>query len=38
MLTLFNEMKLDRRGAACALAFGLKAPYIAIPFGFGAIF
>lgn len=38
MLSMFNEMKLDRRGAACALAFGLKAPYIAIPFGFGAIF
>lgn len=38
LLSLFNEMKLDRRGAACALAFGLKAPYIAIPFGFGAIF
>ena len=38
MLSLFNEMKIDRRGVACALAFGLKAPYISIPFGFGAIF
>ena len=38
MLTLFNKLKLDRRGAACALAFGLKAPYICVPFGFGAIF
>ena len=38
MLTLFNELKVDRRAAACALAFGLKAPYICIPFGFGAIF
>lgn len=38
LLSMFNEMKIDRRGAACALAFGLKAPYIAIPFGFGAIF
>lgn len=38
LLTMFNEMKIDRRGVACALAFGLKAPYIAIPFGFGAIF
>ena len=38
LLTLFNEMKIDRRGVACALAFGLKAPYISIPFGFGAIF
>ena len=38
MLALFNEMKIDRRAAACSLAFGLKAPYICIPFGFGAIF
>ena len=38
LLSLFNEMKIDRRGVACALAFGLKAPYISIPFGFGAIF
>ena len=38
MLALFNEMKIDRRAAACSLAFGLKAPYICVPFGFGAIF
>ena len=38
LLSLFNEMRLDRRGVACALAFGLKAPYICIPFGFGMIF
>lgn len=38
MLTLFNQLKVDRRAAACSLAFGLKAPYICIPFGFGAIF
>ncbi len=38
LLSLFNELKLDRRAAACSLAFGLKAPYISIPFGFGAIF
>ena len=38
MLSLFNQMNLDRRGVACSLAFGLKAPYICIPFGFGAIF
>ncbi|MBQ8390707.1 MAG: TRAP transporter large permease subunit [Oscillibacter sp.] len=38
MLSLFNELKVDRRVAACSLAFGLKAPYICIPFGFGAIF
>jgi predicted histidine transporter YuiF (NhaC family) len=38
MLRVFNELQIDRRGAACSLAFGLKAPYICIPFGFGAIF
>ena len=38
MLALFNQLRIDRRAAACSLAFGLKAPYICIPFGFGAIF
>ena len=38
LLPLMNEMRLDRRSAASALAFGLKAPYIALPFGFGYIF
>ena len=38
LLVLMNKMKLDRRGVACTIAFGHKAPYIAIPFGFGAIF
>ncbi len=38
LLSMMNEMKLDRRGVACAIAFGHKAPYIAIPFGFGLIF
>ena len=38
LLKIMNDMKLDRRGAACALTFGLKAPYIAIPAGFGLIF
>lgn len=38
LLPLMNEMNLDRRNVACALAFGLKAPYIALPFGFGFIF
>jgi len=38
LLPLMNELRLDRRNAACALAFGLKAPYIALPFGFGFIF
>lgn len=38
LLAIMNQMKLDRRGVACAIAFGHKAPYIAIPFGFGLIF
>jgi predicted histidine transporter YuiF (NhaC family) len=38
LLSLMNDMKLDRRGAACALTFGLKAPYIMLPAGFGIIF
>lgn len=38
LLTLFNHLKLDRRAVACSLCFGLKAPYIAIPAGFGLIF
>jgi len=38
LLIMMNEMKVDRRGAACSLAFGLKAPYITIPIGYGLIF
>lgn len=38
LLAIMNKMKLDRRGVACAIAFGHKAPYIAIPMGFGLIF
>ncbi|GHV37194.1 sodium:proton antiporter [Synergistales bacterium] len=38
LLHLFNQLEIDRRGVACALTFGLKAPYIVLPFGFGMIF
>lgn len=38
LLTIMNKLKIDRRSVACALAFGLKAPYIVIPAGFGLIF
>lgn len=38
ILALMNKLKIDRRAVACATAFGLEAPYIAIPFGFGLIF
>lgn len=38
LLIIMNKLKLDRRGVACAIAFGHKAPYIAIPMGFGLLF
>ena len=38
LLKVFNNLKLDRRAVACALTFGLKAPYVTLPLGFGAIF
>ncbi|WP_270973151.1 Na+/H+ antiporter family protein [Campylobacter upsaliensis] len=38
LLTLFNKLKIDRRGVACALTFGLTAPYMVLPLGFGLIF
>ncbi|MFD2760152.1 Na+/H+ antiporter family protein [Lentibacillus juripiscarius] len=38
LLKLFDEMKIDRRGVATALTFGLKAPYVMIPAGFGLLF
>lgn len=38
LLHLFDKMKVDRRGIAVALTFGLKAPYMMIPAGFGLIY
>ncbi|MBU3204171.1 Na+/H+ antiporter family protein [Clostridium algidicarnis] len=38
LLLLMNKLKIDRRSVACALTFGLKAPYIVLPVGFGLIF
>lgn len=38
LLHLFDKMKIDRRSVATALTFGLKAPYLMIPAGFGLIF
>lgn len=38
LISLMNKLKIDRRAVACALVFGLKAPYISIPAGFGLIF
>ncbi|ABR49441.1 Na+/H+ antiporter NhaC [Alkaliphilus metalliredigens QYMF] len=38
LLSLMDRLRVDRRGIACALTFGLKAPYVALPFGYGLIF
>ncbi len=38
LLPMMNELKIDRRAAACALTFGLEMPYIFIPAGFGFIY
>ncbi|WP_104641543.1 Na+/H+ antiporter family protein [Helicobacter bizzozeronii] len=38
LLHLMNRLQLDRRAVACALTFGLQAPYMTIPAGFGLIF
>ncbi|EHL09913.1 Na+/H+ antiporter family protein [Peptoanaerobacter stomatis] len=38
LLGLMNKLKIDRRAMACALTFGLKAPYVSLPVGFGLIF
>lgn len=38
LLIVMNKLKIDRRAVACALAFGLRAPYVTIPAGFGLIY
>lgn len=38
LLAVFDRMRIDRRGLATALTFGLKAPYLIVPLGFGLIF
>lgn len=38
LLGLMNKLKIDRRAVATALTFGLKAPYVMLPVGFGLIF
>ncbi|WP_219028315.1 Na+/H+ antiporter family protein [Helicobacter pylori] len=38
LLHLMNRLELDRRAVACALTFGLQAPYLVLPIGFGLIF
>ncbi|MBV7320832.1 Na+/H+ antiporter family protein [Bacillus halotolerans] len=38
LLKIFNELEMDRRLIACVITFGLTAPYIVLPVGFGQIF
>ncbi len=38
ILKILNELGVDRRAIATMLTFGLTAPYIFLPYGFGAIF
>ncbi len=38
ILKILNELGVDRRAIASILTFGLTAPYIFLPYGFGAIF
>lgn len=38
LLSVMNRLKIDRRAVACALTFGLKAPYVSFSVGFGLIF
>ncbi|MBU8905374.1 Na+/H+ antiporter family protein [Desertibacillus haloalkaliphilus] len=38
ILKLLNELGVDRRAIATIITFGLTAPYILLPVGFGAIF
>ncbi|UYG09414.1 Na+/H+ antiporter family protein [Halomonas sp. M4R1S46] len=38
LLKLMNHLKLDRRAVACVITFGITAPYMLLPVGFGSIF
>ncbi|MDQ0162093.1 Na+/H+ antiporter family protein [Aeribacillus alveayuensis] len=38
LLKVFNELKIDRRLVATVITFGLTAPYILLPVGFGSIY
>ncbi|SIT87649.1 Na+/H+ antiporter family protein [Edaphobacillus lindanitolerans] len=38
ILHILDMLRIDRRLIACVLAFGLTAPYILLPFGFGLLF
>ncbi|TFH86781.1 Na+/H+ antiporter family protein [Billgrantia azerbaijanica] len=38
LLKLMNHLELDRRAVACVITFGITAPYMLLPVGFGSIF
>ncbi|MDH2924005.1 hypothetical protein EV693_103105 [Nicoletella semolina] len=38
LLSVMNQLNIDRRAVACAITFGLTATYMLIPAGFGQIF
>lgn len=38
LIAIMNRLRIDRRQAAVATEFGLVAPYISIPIGYGVIF
>ncbi|MCM2972026.1 MULTISPECIES: Na+/H+ antiporter family protein [Larsenimonas] len=38
LLMAMNRLNLDRRLVACVITFGVTAPYMLLPVGFGAIF
>ncbi|AIC95479.1 Na+/H+ antiporter family protein [Shouchella lehensis] len=38
ILLILNRLEVDRRLIACILTFGLTAPYMLLPYGFGQIF
>lgn len=38
ILTILNKLEVDRRLVACILTFGLTAPYMLLPYGFGQLF
>ncbi|WP_216830933.1 Na+/H+ antiporter family protein [Alkalihalobacterium elongatum] len=38
ILKILNELGVDRRAIATVITFGLTAPYILLPYGFGAIY
>ena len=38
LIGVMNNLKIDRRAVATALTFGLKAPYVSLPVGFGLLF